>query len=186
MKVGSVQNNNQRQSAFVPMVQGAATGAIAGYVAKYALPVTPEEKLSDEYIKVSNKIHAQKNEYNFRTEKFVASLRSKADRSLADDEFIKVFDGLKEGDRVRKANIRNAIKNLADNKEELVKFKRLCKKSSEVAERTAKQCMNAYDLITKHIRPTGFFLTAGAIIGAGIALAYDIMKTDVKDSAKRA
>ena len=186
MVVEAVNYKETRHSVFIPAIQGAALGATVGYVGKYALPITREEKNSDEYIKVSNKINREKTHFNVRTQKFVNSLKSKEDKSLAEDEFVKMFDGLKEGETVKKSSIRNAIKKLGEESpEQLLAFKKLCKKSSEIAEKTAKQCLNAYNLVTKHIRPTGFFLAAGAISGAFIAVAHDILKTEVKSNISK-
>jgi hypothetical protein len=183
MKVSAVEGNQKRQGLFIPTVGGAAIGAAAGYVGKYALPLTYEEKNSDEYIKVSNKIAKEKAQYNFRTDKFVSSLKAKEQRTAAEEAFVKMFDGLKEGDTVKQSSIRNAIKELTEKyPNQVVAFKRLCKATSEIAEKTAKQCMNAYDFNTKHLRPTGFFLVAGAIVGGFIALASNILKTEVKPS----
>ncbi len=177
--------SNKRHSIFIPVAQGAVVGAALGYGAKYALPLTHEEKNSDEYIKVSNKINREKTQFNVRTEKFVNSLKAKEDKTLAEDMFVKLFNGMKEGDTVKKSDLREALKSLGEeSKEQLVAFKKLCKKSSLIAEKTAKQCLNAYNLVTKHIRPTGFFLTAGAVTGAVIAAAHDVLKTEVQTMSK--
>lgn len=182
MTVEAIQGNDRRRSIFVPMAKGAAIGAAAGLAMKYTYPVTQDEKNSDEYIKVSKKVNAQKTEYNIRTQKYVDSLRTKLQTSLAEDEFVKMFDGMKEGEKVKPSSIRNAIKNIKkNNPDELLEFRRVCKDSSDIANKTAKQFMNAYDLVTKHIRPTGFFLITGAIVGAFIALIKDVVKTDVKN-----
>ncbi|MBQ8668488.1 hypothetical protein IJ472_01815 [bacterium] len=180
MTVHAIQSNDRRRSCFVPVAEGAALGTVAGYATKYILPLTPEEKSTDEYIKVRNKINSQKSEYNFRTAKVINEMKSKEKRSLAEDEFIKMFDGMKDGDHVKSANLRKAIKNLQDNPAELREFKRVCKATSEVVNSTAKQCMDAYNLVTKHIRPTGFFLVTGAVVGAVIALINDVLKTEVR------
>ena len=71
MNVNAIQSNDRRRSCFLPMAEGAALGTVAGYATKYILPLTPEEKSTDEYIKVKNKINTQKSEYNFRTAKFL-------------------------------------------------------------------------------------------------------------------
>lgn len=185
MKVYAVEGNQKRHSVFVPIIQGAAVGTVAGYVGKYLLPLTPEEKNSDEYVKVKNKIQNEKTQYNFRTDKFVNSLKAKEEKTAAETAFIKLFEGLKDGDKVKKVSIRNAIKDLTEkNPDQVIAFKRLCKKTSEIAERTAKQCMDAYNLTTKHIRPTGFFLVTGAVTGGLVALAHDILKTEVKSPAE--
>lgn len=184
MVVEAVQSNN-RHSIFIPAAQGAVIGAAAGYVGKYALPLTREEKNSDEYVKVSNKINREKTQFNIRTQKFINSLKAKEDKTLAEDEFVKMFDGLKEGDTVKKTSIRDAVKKLqTESPEQLLAFKKLCKKSSAIAEKTAKQCLNAYNLVTKHIRPTGFFLVAGAVTGAFIAAAHDILKPEIRTASK--
>lgn len=179
-KVYAIQSNDRRRSSFLPMVEGAALGTVAGYATKYILPLTQEEKSTDEYIKIKNQINVQKTQYNFRTAKVVASLRGKETRSLAEDQFIKMFDGLKDGDHVKHSSIRNAMKNLQDNPEQLREFKRVCKATSEVASTTAKQCLAAYNLVTKHIRPTSFFLVSGAVVGAVMSLFNDILKTEVR------
>lgn len=186
MKVNSVEGNQARRSVFVPIIEGAAVGTVAGYMGKYILPLTHEEKNSDEYIKVSSKIAREKTQYNFRTDKYISTLKAKEERTVAENAFIGLFEGLKEGDNVKKGSIRNAIKELTEkHPDQVVAFKRLCKKTSDIAEKTAKQCMNAYDLTTKHIRPTGFFLVAGAVVGGFIGLAHDILKTEVKLSFKK-
>jgi hypothetical protein len=181
MYVESIQSNDNRRSVILPMAQGAMVGAAAGWVGKYALPLQHDETHSDEYIKVKNKINAQKTEYNVRTQKYVESLRAKSTKSLAEDEFVKMFDGLKEGEHMKKSSIRQAIKNISEKSpERLFEFKRLCKDSSHVAEQTAKQCLDAYNLVTKHIRPTKFFIVTGAIVGALVAVVKDVLKTEIK------
>ena len=39
--------------------------------------------------------------------------------------------------------------------------------------------MGAYNLITKHIRPISFFVAAGAVIGAFVALINDALKVKI-------
>ncbi len=180
MRTESVQNNGHR-SVLIPLAQGAAIGAAAGMAGKYALPLTHEEKNSDEYRKVENLVNDQKKVYSFRTERYLEKLNAKDKRSVAEDEFIKMFDGMKDGDRMKPSRIKTAISNLRKEKPtELLEFKRICQNSSEVAERTAKQFMNGYNLVTKHIRPTSFFVAAGAILGAVVALVNDILKVRVE------
>lgn len=182
MKTQAIQGHEQRRTVLAPVGIGAVAGAVGGYALKYAYPVTADEKMTDEYIKVMNKINKQKTEYNFRTEKYINSIKEKPKRSLAEDEFVKMFDGLIEGDNVGTKRIRQAISNIQKQKpDELLEFKRICKASSEIANKTAQQCINAYNLVTKHIRPTSFFLITGAVVGAVIALVNDILKTDVKE-----
>lgn len=170
-------------SALATLGQGALAGAAAGYAGKYLLPLTHEEKNSDEYIKVTDKIRQQKTEYSVRTEKYLDGMKAKKNRSLAEDEFIKLFDGMSEGDHVKPGRIRKALQTLeANNRLEALEFKNICKETSKIAEDTAKQCIQAYKLVTKHIRPTAFFVTTGVVAGTAIALIGDALKTDVKKS----
>ncbi len=179
MKVDSIQGNERRQNLLSTITRGAGIGAISGYVLKYTYPLTTEEKNTDEYIKVSQKIHKQKTAYNFRTQKYIDSLKTQEEKSFAQNQFIKLFDKLKEGDHVKKTSIRDALKAIKEQKpKELFEFKKLCKASSEIAELTAKQAMNAYNLLTRHNRPTGFFLITGAIAGAIIATLNSIIKVE--------
>ena len=178
MKVEAV---NNRQNVLWTLGQGATIGAAAGLAGKYLLPLTPEEKNSDEYVKVMGKINNHKNAYNFRTEKYLDGLKAKESISVAEDRFIKLFDGMKEGEHVKKASIRSAIKDLeAKNPLDAVEFKNLCRETSKAVKDTAKQCVNAYNIVTKHIRPTGFFVATGAVVGAFMSLINDVIKTEVK------
>lgn len=182
MKTNAVHNYENRHTILAPLAQGAAIGAVAGGIGKYVVPLTSDEKSSDEYVKISNRVNEQKNAYNFRTQKYIDTLAAKEKRSLAEDEFIKMFDGAKDGQNIKPAKIRTAINNIMEKKpNELFEFKRICKNSSDVAEQTAKQFMSAYNLVTKHIRPTAFFLATGAVLGAFVALINDALKVRVNN-----
>lgn len=181
MTINAVQANNQRQTFLTPMVKGAAIGAVSGLALQYAYPVTVEEKNTDEYIRIDKKINAQKTEYNIRTQNFIDSIKAQEKKSLARDEFVKLFDGLEEGDHVKRSTIRETLKKLADKPSEMFEFKRLCKISSAIAEEIAKPYIKAHNFITKHTRPTGFFLATGAIAGSIIGLANDIIKVETRN-----
>jgi len=183
MTVEAIQGNQRHHnSALRTIGQGVLIGSAAGLAAKYTLPLTAEEKKSDEYVKIINKINEQKSEYTFRTKRYLNSLQAKDSRTTAEDKFIKMFDGMKEGEHVKKSTIRKAIKELeAENPLDAVEFKKICKETSKIAEKTAKQCISAYKLVTKHIRPTGFFAATGAVVGTVIAVINDILKTNIKN-----
>ncbi|MBQ8460215.1 hypothetical protein IJ541_08960 [bacterium] len=182
MRTEAVQGNNQRHSVFFPMAKGAIVGAAAGYALKYATPLTKEEKLTDEYIKFSSDVKSQKSQFTKHTEKMVGFLKAKLEKSFAESEFIRLFEGLKHGDQVDKNAIRTATAEIEkSHPKELFEFKRLCAKAAGHAQVAAERNMKAYNLVTKMIRPTGFFLTAGAIVGAFFAGLDDILKTEIKD-----
>lgn len=169
-------------NAFQILGQGVVVGAAAGYAGKYVLPLTHEEKNSDEYIKVMNKIREQKTEYTVRTKKYLDGMLAKKNRSMAEDEFIKLFDGMKEGEHVKAGRIRKAIQTLeAKNPLEALDFRNICKETSKIANDTARQCERAYKLVTKHIRPTSFFVVTGAVVGTALSVLSNALKTEVQD-----
>lgn len=178
MKVEAIESNDRKYSCLNAMTKGVILGAAGGYAGKYLIPLQDDEKKTPEYRKVINKIHTQKNEYNQETAAFVDSLKFKENKSLAEDKFVKLFDGIKEGDHVKRSSIRNTLNDLRSNPQALSEFRRICKTSSEVAKKAAERCIGAYDLATKHLRPTGFFVAAGAVTGAIIGLIGDIIRTD--------
>ena len=182
MVVEAVQLNQRRNNGVMsPMINGGIAGAAVGYAAKYALPLTTEEKNTDEYIKVSNKINEQKLEYNFRVRKFVNELNAKEGKSVAEEQFAKMFAGFKDGDTVGLAKLKKFISNIGKkHPEALDEFKQICKKSRKIADETASQCLKAYNLITKHMRPTGFFVLTGAAVGAVASVASSILRTDIR------
>lgn len=174
-------NTQQRRSVFIPIAQGAALGSVSGFAAKYILPVTPEEKLSNEYINVTREINEQKLRFNARVKSYIDSIASKENKTFAEDQFVKMFDGMKNGDKVSKKSKECAINNIKkQHPEQYKEFKNICKAYSNLTDKNAKKLLSAYDLITKHIRPTSFFLITGAIVGASIGMINNILKTDVK------
>lgn len=181
MSISAISSNDQKRGCMVPMLKGAAIGALSGVVLKYAQPLAPQEKNDPEYKKVIAKINQQKTEFGPKTVTYLDKMKSKSSLSLAEDTFVKMFDGMKDGDHVKAGTIRKAIQSLEKRKPGQVdEFKRICKESTRVAEQTAKQCVKAYNLATKHVRPTSFFLISGAVVGALIAMFNDILKTEVK------
>lgn len=181
MSINAISNNDQRRSCMAPMAKGAAIGALSGVVLKYAQPLAPQEKNDPEYKKVIAKINQQKSEYGPKTVTYLDNIKSKGSLSLAEDTFVKMFDGMKDGDHMKAGTIRKAIKDLEKQEPgQIGEFKRICKESTRVAEQTAKQCIKAYNLATKHIRPTSFFVISGAVVGALIAMFNDILKTNVE------
>ena len=92
-----------------------------------------------------------------------------------------MFDGMKDGDKVKRKTLWDSFNKL-EKPSDKSEFRRLCSESNEFAKKTAKQCVDAYNLVTKHIRPTSFYVITGAVIGALVALAKDVLRTDIKQS----
>ncbi len=181
MKVNAVESNDRRRTSLVPMVQGAAIGAAAGYVAKYVQPLAPQEKNNPEYKREINRINEMRHQYTPRTKEYLNDIKAKGKLSLAEDTFVKMFDGMKDGEKLKHGTIRNALKKIMEkNPAEVIEFRNICRDSSMKAQKIAKESIHAFNLATKDFRPTSFFVITGSIIGAFIALAHDVLRTDVK------
>lgn len=176
-----VQTHDRKPNTLYSLTQGAVIGTGAGYIAKYVLPLTKEELTSDEYVKVKDRVNSEKLEVNFRVRKFLDKLATKENKSYAEEQYLKLFEGLKEGDKVSRENFVKIANDIRKNKPEaLPEFRAMCNKSREIADSTAKLFMKAYNLVVKHQRPTGFFLATGAIIGGFAGLTGKILKTEVR------
>lgn len=180
MPITAIQGHENKHSILVPMMEGAIVGAGAGFIGKYALPLTTEEKLSAEYVEKMADIKKYKTAYNARTKNYIHNIKIKADKTPAEDEFVKMFNGMKKGEQMKHSRVKTALLNLEKNSpEQIPAFRNLCKKSIELAENVAKKEIQSYNFFTKHVRPTGFFLIAGAIAGAFIATVKDLIKTEI-------
>ena len=174
--------NSNHRTCLIPAAEGALVGAGVGMALKYGYPLNKEEKNTKEYLSVMNDIESKKTTYSAWTHSMLDDINSKKEKSLAEDVFVKTYDGLKYGDKIYgEGRIMNAFHSLKKEKPEVtVELKRLFLNARLQAEKVAKKHVEIYNLATKHIRPTGFFLTAGAITGAVVAIVHEILKTDVQ------
>ena len=178
MNVEPIKERVNNSTILVPSVKGVLLGGIAGCVSKYILPLTTEEKNSDEYVKISNRIKASTAQYNFQTEKYLLPFKLKYPKSEANIAFLKLFKGLKEGERVHPNRLRRVMKTLSQNNPSQVEeFKKLCKALIQESHKRATLGLNLYEFSLKHLRPNGLFATIGAFIGGGVTLAYKVLKT---------
>ena len=182
MPIQAIHGNERRHSMFAPMMKGAIIGAGAGYVGKYVLPLTLEEKSDKMYKEKIADIDANKTAFNAKTNKYVNGIKAKLNKTPAEDEFVKMFDGLQKGEHVNPNRVIQAIHNLEKNSPDQVPaFKSLCKRSLGLADKLAKMEKISHNVLTKHLtRPTGFFLATGAIIGTFVGVANHLMKTEIK------
>ena len=183
MKVNAVENNH-RHSCLYPMAQGAAIGAVAGVGVQFFQPVTDAEKSSPEYLRVMSRIEREKKTYNLETQAFLDKINKNSKKTLAEDVFVKMYDGMKEGEEVGTKRILKAFRTIQEQKpEELSALKRLFSESKNEAEIVARKYVGLYNHLTKVIRPTRYFVAAGAVVGAFIALIKDVLHTEVKHQA---
>lgn len=179
MKVEAVEN--RRHSCLAPMAEGALIGSVVGFATKYVYPLNADEKNSIHYKKAIAGINEQKTLYGPETAEFIRNIQNKQFKTPAEDEFIKMFDGVKEGGKLSYAQKRNALEAVTKNHPDyLCEFKALCHDLRNMAETNAKKSIEATALAMKHIRPTSFFVAGGAVVGAIIALIHDVLRTDVK------
>ena len=180
MKVEAVEN--RRHSCLAPMAQGALIGSVAGLVTKYTYPLNADELNSPQYKKAISDIEERKITYGPATDEFLKNIRNKEVKSPAEDVFIKMFEGIKEGDKMTRGKEKEALEAITNtqNTDHVNEFKNLCRELHNIAETYAKKDMDLVTHMMKHIRPSSFFVGGGAVIGALIALFHDIMRTDVK------
>lgn len=181
IKVEAVESNNRRRGCVVPMIDGAIVGSVAGFGLKYLQPVTPDEKQTPEYKSVIRDIKNKQNVYSSWTKQYLDGIKSKDNRSVAEDVFVKMYDGIKDGEKIGNKRILKAFHEIQTRKpEQVTELKELIRSARTEAERIANKYINSYNLITKHIRPTSFFVGAGAVVGAFIVLMHEVLRTDVK------
>ncbi len=186
IKVNAVESNNQRRSCIYPMAEGALTGTALGYVLKGAYPVTLQEKSTPAYQHIMSEI--DKKRYTFGPEnlEWLNDIKSKGNLSLAEDTFVKMYDGIKEGDKLGHGFNQKLRENfLTLQKKDSAsaqEFRRLMHQAKYEVEQTVKRSIDGYNSATKEIRPLSFFLIGGAVIGAIVGLIQDVLKTNVKNS----
>ena len=179
MKVEAVERKHH--TCLFPMAKGALMGAALGFVTKYAYPLNSEEKGAQAYKGAIEEINTQKKQYSSDTREFLSDIEKKTFKSPAEDTFIKMYDGMKEGDSLSFRRRRNALKTIKENSPDFVDdFKLLYRRARDLAEINAKKCIEAYSFATKHMRPTAVFVAGGAVVGALIALIKDVLRTDVQ------
>lgn len=185
MKVSAIESNNQRRSCLFPMAEGALVGTAAGYVLKGSYPVTSQEKETPAYKRVMKEIEEKRNVFGPENEAWLERIKAKSKLSPAEDTFVKMYDGMKEGDKIdfgyqklwqKYASLR---KNDPASAQE---FRRLMHDARNEVDRTVQRSIEGYNSATKAIRPLSFFLIGGAVAGAFIALVHDILRTDVKQA----
>lgn len=179
MKVEAVERKHN--TCLYPMAKGALVGSVAGLVTKYAYPLNVEEKSTSAYRNAMIEVETQKKQFNSDTRAFLDEINKKSFKSVAEDAFVKMFDGMKDGEEVNYSRRKSALKFVKDKNPEMVDdFKLLCQKARNMAENNAKKSIEAYNFAIKHLRPTAIFVVGGAVVGALIALIKDVLRTDVR------
>lgn len=182
IRVEAIDSNNQRKGCLVPMIKGAAVGALGGLALKYIQPLNSDERNTPEYKSTIRDINAKRTTYSAWTRSSLEKLQKRGNLSLAEDVFIKTYEGLKNGEKVGSERLRKAFDTVRKQKpDEVGELARLFKTAKYEAKEIAKEYISVYELATKHFRPTNVFLATGAVIGAFITLIHNILRTDIKN-----
>lgn len=174
MKTHSIQSN---ENSFPTIIKASAAGGIAGYAAKYMLPLTSDE-MDDEF---KGAIEIIRKESKKAKAKSIETLRNIPDKTLAQDTFIKMIDvkneeGLSKIGRAFKMKKVFEEAKLTDS--DKIQLKSIMSNVNEKAASMFKRCSSAYEGAVKKTRQTGAFVAAGIAAGFLAGLAHNILKTD--------
>lgn len=170
MAVEAVHNNGQNKTSYINSL---AVGVMGGYALKWALPILPSE--NDK--RYTDELNSIKKRATGVWEQEIEAIRIEGARNQGADEFIKMYDDLKEKNPKVKS-----MKYLFT--EEIKKFEApsqldlmsLLNRANNAYSNTKEKDIDGLKLNTKSIRPTGTFMTIGAFITLGIALFNNITK----------
>lgn len=172
--MAKVETVNRDSSMLSNVVKGVALGGVTGYVSKYVLPVQKTEQESKTY-QTAMKIIRRESK-NLKAN-IIDKIRNLPDKTPAQDTFIKMVDA-NSGNAKRNIPIHKIMGNLAPI--EKLELKNIISSVNDYATRMYKQHVTAYNIgVTKRIRPG--FVGLGAFLGFAAAVAYNVMKTEVRD-----
>ena len=182
MKTQAIQNNNEKRSFFPTILKTTGVGCLAGYAAKYMLPLTNEE-MDDEYRESIRRIRIHTNDTKKR---YLDEIRKIPNKTLAQDTFIKMLDVTSESNL---SNAQKAIKmkkiaqaaKLSESDSAQLKF--MLKNVNYKAKDLTHKYINAYEGVLKKNRSLGWLLVPGAVIGFSVGLAKNILKSNSKSES---
>lgn len=182
MTVRAVDNSNQNRTCLVPMLKGGVLGSAVGYALKYTYPLNDDEKNTREYRMAIEDINRKKNTYSSWTQSYLEIIDKKKNKSVAEDVFVKAYSGMKDGDVLDDVRVNRAFTEIEKIKpDEKQQLKMLFSNVTEQAEKMAARHIEICNMATKYIRPTAFFVGVGAVVGAIVALAHEVLRTDIKE-----
>lgn len=176
MKTQAIQNNEQKGS-FATIVKSTGVGCLAGYAAKYMLPIT-EEEMDNEYRETIKLIRTHTNKTKNR---YLDEIRNIPNKTLAQDTFVKMLDTTNDAkltNAQKAVGMKKIIKeaNLSESDSAQLKF--MLKNVNQKAKDLTHKYIGAYEGVLKKKRSLGWLLVPGAIIGFSVGLAKNILKSD--------
>lgn len=175
MKTQSVQNNDRNRS-FPTIVKTTATGCLAGYAAKYLLPLTDDE-MDKEYHETVKLIRTHTNKTK---SKYLEEIRNIPNKTLAQDTFVKMIDVSKETElsSFQRAAKMNKIRKEAQlGESDTAQLKFMMKNVNTKAKLLTEKYIGAYEGVLKKNRSLGWLLVPAGIVGFTVGLAKNILRT---------
>lgn len=174
MKTHAIHSN---EKTFPTIVKATAIGGVAGYAAKYMLPLTSDE-MDDEFKGAMNII---KTESKKAKAKSIDTLRKIPNKTLAQDTFIKMVD-VENNESLSKIGRAFKMKKVVEEAKlsdaDKIQLRSIISNVNEKAGDMFKRCAKAYEGAVKRTRHTGMFVAAGVVTGFAAGLAHNILRTD--------
>jgi len=160
-----VQNCNAENRANI--FHYAITGGLAGYAAKYAIPITAKEKLEHNY---TNYVKDAREQLGEELAAFKNAIKKDAKKDAASRLFVDQFSKNKECEQILDTKaFKSAKKNVQEGVKLLVDQYSLLKANSE------KNAKIIFDSAIKGLRSTNAFLGVGILAGTALALAKNAL-----------
>lgn len=174
MKTHAIHSNEQ---TFPTIVKATAVGSIAGYAAKYMLPLTSDE-MDDEFKGAMNIIKIESKKAKAKS---IDSIRKIANKTPAQDTFIKMVDvenseGLTKAGRAGK--MKKVLQEAKLSEADKIQLRSIISNVNEKAGEMFQRCAKAYEGAVKRTRHTGAFIAAGAAVGFAAGLIHNILRID--------
>ncbi len=174
MKTHAIHSN---ENTFPTIVKASAVGGIAGYAAKYMLPLTSDE-MDDEFKGAINIIREQSKKAKAKS---IEALKKIPDKTPAQDTFVKMVAVENEAgvSKIGRAlKMKKVFENAKLTDADKIQLRSIISNVNEKAVDMFKRCTSAYEGAVKKTRSTGAFVAAGIAVGFLAGLAHNILKTD--------
>lgn len=176
MRVDSVKENNKSNSMIPSIIKSMAIFGVAGYAAKYSLPLTKQERDEFYWKRIATKRNESKNE----KAAVIAEIRKLPNKSEAQDVFIKMIDARKANPELSSARKMfldaSMLKGVSH-----AELKNIIAKVNEHATRMTQQHIDFYNKGLKGIRQTAPFVAFGLVVGFVAGVAYNVIKAPCND-----
>jgi len=176
MRTQAIQNNEQK-GTFPTIVKSTGVGCLAGYAAKYLLPLN-EEEMGTEYKEAVKLIRTHTNKTKA---KYLDEIRNIPNKTLAQDTFVKMLDvteNTKMNNAQKAVQMKNVISKAKLSESDSAQLKFMLKNVNTKAKLLTKKYVNAYEGVIKKNRPLAWLLVPGAVVGFTVGLAKNILKTE--------